>query len=329
MIAQGNAKLAAIHYELGKIEPTSALLVDGVPMAAVDELVNRGVRGYSVFECSPADALRRCIARTLADAQLDATAVDVVVVATESFERLFSTNSDCSFRNARSRAFDLFYDAGLSRAAVTCVTFGGCTNVLQALVTAKALVEGGTASQALVVAGEVFAGGIARMMSDAVSVAGDGVASCIVSNQTKHGSAFSIDTVKVEPYRGFQRTGEVAKLLLGMFRAITTAASRCYAAAGTGPGEYQWVIVGDYNRTTSETFARLLGFQPEKVRLERVGTVGHIPFDTLIHLADLACPGQMRPGDSVLSLACGPVACGVAALRHVVSAATRPFEGAV
>jgi 3-oxoacyl-[acyl-carrier-protein] synthase III len=106
----------------------------------------------------------------------------------------------------------------------------------------------------------------------------------------------------------------MAALLLEMFRAMKDAAADCYDACRMQPGDFRWVVLGDYNRNTSLTYSKLLGFSPQRTFLQNVGRLGHIPFDPLINLADLAAGAGVKAKDAVLLFLCGPVSCGAMAV---------------
>jgi len=304
--------LSAIHYEVGTAVPVGRLLDDNVPIENINELLDKGVQAYSVMQRPLADALRDCTRRSLAEAGLSGDDIDTVILVTESFSELFSSKGEsASFREVRNRTFDLFYDFGIRRAAIFCATYGGCTNLLQAALTAKALVQQGRARHVLIVAAERFADTGSRLMKEAVSIAGDGVAACVVSVAALGTSrAFTLDFISLAPYKNMQPGGDMANLLLEMFRALKNAAADCYEALHRQPRHYSWVVLGDYNRQTSLTYSKLLGFQPEKTFLDNVGRLGHIPFDPLINLADLAESRRVKSDDALLLFMCGPISCG-------------------
>jgi 3-oxoacyl-[acyl-carrier-protein] synthase III len=102
-----------------------------------------------------------------------------------------------------------------------------------------------------------------------------------------------------------------------MFRAMKSAAADTYEGCGRQPEEFRWLVLGDYNRLTRATYSRLLGFKPEATFLDNVGRMGHIPFDSLINLADLRTGGQVASGDSLLLFLCGPISCGSVALKAI------------
>lgn len=310
--ASGPVLLRAISYEVGTAVPVGQLIDDGVSIETVNELLEKGVQGYSMLQRPLADALRDCALQSIATAGLVCDDIDAVIVVTESFTELFGSDAEvATFREVRNRSFDLFYAVGIRKAAIFCATFGGCTNLLQAVLTAKAMVQQGRTRHVLVVAAERFADADSRLMKEAVSVAGDGVAACIVSAAERaQETCFALDYISIAPYKTLQPGDDMASLLLEMFRAMKNAAADCYESLHRQPHQYSLVVLGDYNRNTTLTYSKLLGFPPERAFLDNVGRLGHIPFDPLINLADLVRLQRVKADERVLLFMCGPISCG-------------------
>lgn len=318
-MSAARAVLGAISYELGTLRPIQDLLDDGISIERVNELLLRGVSAYSFLERPVSTVMEECVRSSIEAAGIAAADIDTVLLITESFSRLFdlqALDDDDPFRTIRNHAYDFFFDLGITKAAILCTTYGGCTNLLQAVLLAQAMVGKGLSRNVLLVAAEKFGTAKSRLMNEAISVGGDGAGACIVSAAHASGDAsFLLDHVSMAPYKKFQLDGNMANLLLEMFRAMKNAAADCYDACAQQPHDFRWLILGDYNKQTSLTYSRLLGFSPDRTFLDNVGTMGHIPFDPLINLRELCQRGLISPDDSVLLFMCGPVSCGSIALR--------------
>lgn len=310
--APGTA-LTAIRYQVGTLRPVQDLLEADVSIEKVNELLQKGVTGYSELELFPAELLVTAIASTLGEAGVVPSQIDAVIIISESFARLFdlgAQNGDM-FRNVRNQSFDFLSELGINKASVFCASYGGCTNLLQAALLAQTLVERGLSRNVLLVAAEKFASARARLMDEAISIAGDGIASCLVTSDAAAApGSFRLHHLSVAPYKKFQMEGDVPNLLLEMFRAMKNAAADCYDACGWQPDDFRWLVLGDYNRMTSITYGKLLGFPPDRIFMENVGKMGHIPFDPLISLENLHKQNKLVSGDPVLLFLCGPVSCG-------------------
>jgi 3-oxoacyl-[acyl-carrier-protein] synthase III len=313
--------ISAIRYEVGECIPVCDLVGDGLSTEYASQLIEQGVLGVSVLERPLAQAMEVCIRESLQSAGIAAADIDTVILATESFGALFEDDGPSvigPFRNTRNRIFLFLHCLGIRRASVLCASYGGCTNLLQAFIMAEALVTKGLSRNVLVVTGEKFGAPGARLMPEAVSMAGDGAAACIVSGEARQeGGVFRLAYVGTSPYKQFDTTTDRGKLVLEMFRAMRNAAADCYEACSLQPEDFRWIVLGDYNALTSVTHGKLLGFSPDRVFMKNVGQLGHIPFDPLINLANLTREHLIAATDRVLLFLCGPVSCGSIALEAI------------
>jgi 3-oxoacyl-[acyl-carrier-protein] synthase III len=313
--------ISAIRYQVGESVPVCDLVGDGLSMEDARQLLEQGVVGVSVLKCPLAQAMEVCIRESLQSVGLAAADIDTVILATESFGALFEDDGPSAigpFRNTRNRIFLFLHGLGIRKASVLCTTYGGCTNLLQAFITAEALVTKGLSRKVLIVTGEKFGAASARLMPEAVSMAGDGAAACIVSGKVDHEDGdFRLAYVGASPYKQFDATSDRANLLLEMFRAMKNAAADCYDACSLQPEDFRWIVLGDYNTLTSVTHGKLLGFSPDRVFMKNVGQLGHIPFDPLINVANLTRERLIATTDRVLLFLCGPVSCGSIALEAI------------
>jgi 3-oxoacyl-[acyl-carrier-protein] synthase III len=320
-VSPAGALVSGIRFEIGEPAGVCDLIGDGFSVEDAGQLIDQGVVGVSVLARPLAQTMAACIRQSLAAAQLEAAEVDTVILATESFGALFDDDPPTAigpFRHTRNRMFLFLHSLGFRRASVLCATYGACTNLLQAFIMAEALVAKGQSRNVLVVAGEKFGAPAARLMTEAVSMAGDGAAACVVSGQAKaEDGVFRLAYVGAAPYKQFDTSVDKAKLLLEMFRAMRNAAADCYEACGLQPDDFRWIVVGDYNTVTSVTHGKLLGFPPDRIFMKNVGQNGHIPFDPLINLENLRQEGLVAKADRILIFLCGPVSCGSIALEVV------------
>lgn len=313
--------ISSIRYEVGECVPLCDLVGDGLSIEDASPLLDQGIVGVSVLERPLAQAMEVCIRESLQCAGITAVDIDTVILATESFGALFEDDGSSMigpFRNTRNRIFLFLYRLGIRRASVLCATYGACTNLLQAFITAEALVTKGLSRNVLVVTGEKFGAPRARLMPEAVSIAGDGAAACIVSGAAyQEDRAFRLAYVGASPYRQLDATIDSSKMLFEMFRAMRNAAADCYEACSLQPEDFRWIVLGDYNALTSVTHGKLLGFSPDRVFMKNVGQLGHIPFDPLINLAKLTRERLIATADRVLLFLCGPMSCGSIALEAI------------
>ena len=318
---RGDVVIRAIRYDLGECVPLCDLVGDGLSQEQASQLLDQQILGVSVLDRPLAQAMEVCIRESVQSAGIAAEEIDTVILATESFGALFEDDGPSavgSFRNTRNRLFLVLYRLGISRASVLCATYGACTNLLHAFIMAEALVTKGLSRNVLIVAGEKFGTPAGRLLPEAVSMAGDGAAACIVSSEARReDEAFRLKYVGTRPYKQVDVTSDNTPMLLEMFRAMRHAAADCYEACHLQPSDFRWIVPGDYNTLTSVTHGTLVGFSPDRIFLKNVGQFGHIPFDPLINLANLTREQLIARTDRVLLFLCGPVYCGAIALEAI------------
>lgn len=319
MLISKEVAINAICYEVGQSVSITDLIGDGLTLDDAKQLLEQGVVRVSVLQHSLSQSMERCILRSLAAADIAASDIDAVILATESFGYLFDDKGHAvvgPFRDTRNHIFAFLHRLGIRKASVSCATYGACANLLHAFLMAEALINKDLSRNVLVIIGEKFGATGARLMPEAVSIAGDGAAACIVSATQKGGPhAFRLRYVGTAPYKQFTTADDRAKALLEMFRAMRNAAADCYDACALTPQAFRWILLGDYNALTSLTHGKLLGFAPDRIFMKNVGQLGHIPFDPFINLTKLVTDNLVGSGDHVLVFLCGPVSCGAIALQ--------------
>jgi len=309
--------LNGISYELGNLLPIESLMDEGLQMETVSELLAKQLSSVSVIQRPMFDAIRDCIRQTLEASDLGAASIDTVIVVTESFEEIVSQEpaGAWNFKAMRDRVVELLRDLGIGGASLLCATFGGCTNMLQAIGLASDLVRGGTRKNVLIVAAEKCSTVESRIMQDAVALSGDGVATCIVGADASHKSnRYRIDGSSIVPIGAARTGGDKAALMLDMSRAAKSAAASCNSVSRREPCDYDWLVLGNYNRESSAIYSRILGFTPERTFTANLGRFGHISFDPLINLGALSSTGAAKSPDAAMLFFCGPTSCGALAV---------------
>lgn len=320
--------LHTIAYDLGAVTPIEALGGDELPPGAAQILTERGVQGFSRI-ADIDTALRQVVLRCFARSGRSGADIDTVLFLSETFGSLFATGGrgdGASFLDVRNRVFQMLAELGIRRASVSSVTYGGCTNLLQAVSVARSLARDGSARAVLLVAGDRFGSVSSRFMPDAITMCGDGVAACLLTvEKPRNEPSYRILRTSAAPYLRVERS-DTAGMLLEMFKAMKIAAAECYDGSGRQPRDFRWVLLGNYNPVTSTTFGKLLGFDAQRIFLNDVGRRGHTPFDPLINLADLTEAALSKAGDELLIFLCGPLSCGSIALSAVQPSRRRTLE---
>ncbi len=311
------ASLCGINYELGSIHGIDATLFTIDPEESLKLFIEKGVGSYSKFDGPITEVIQRSVLRSLSDAMVPPEEVDCVLIISESFSGIHDSGAPSSdFRDVRNLLFDILADVGIANAAIFCTAFGGSSNFLQAIFMVKPLIEAGIRRNVLFVCVDRLTAGQTRVMDVAVAVTGDGVATCVVTQEPKSTAPiFSIEYAGISPYRTSKHKKDWNHLILEMYRATKNAAADCYEAMGLQPGDFSWLILSNYNELTTRVFSRLLGIGIERTFLNNTSRTGHIPScDSLINLKDLADSTNLHHGLRLLLYLNGPISCGTIAL---------------
>ncbi|MYZ48481.1 beta-ketoacyl-ACP synthase III [Propylenella binzhouense] len=250
--------------------------------------------------------------KALADAGLDAQAIDLIVLATSTPDNTFPASAV----TVQDR-LGIRHGAAFDLQAV-------CSGFVFALSTADALLRTGQFRRALVIGAETFSrildwtdrttcvlfgDGAGAVVLEAREEAGGnadrGILTSHLRSDGQHKQKLYVDggpssTRTVGHLRMEGR--EVFKHAVGM---ITDVIEEAFAATGTGPDDVDWFVPHQANKRIIDASAKKLGIAPEKV----VCTVDHHGNTSAasIPLAlDEACrDGRVKPGDLVLLEAMG------------------------
>jgi len=207
----------------------------------------------------------------LAAAGVDATAIDLIVLATATPDQTFpasATKVQAALGISDCVAFDV--------AAV-------CSGFLYALQVAESMIRAGSAHKALVIGAETFsrildwedratcvlfgdgAGAIVLEAQETEAASGRGVLATKLHADGRHNQLLYVDG-------GPSTTGTVGKLRMKgkeVFRhAVVNLASvmgESLAAAGLDPADVDWVVPHQANARILDATAKKLGLAPEKV----------------------------------------------------------------
>jgi len=317
--------LGGIAYALGEIREIASLEDDPAAKDAAEILAAVGVTSFSRLSRQAAELIAECATRSTAECRLLPSLIDTVLVVTESYATLRKSEpraGETEFWAARNRLLDIFGALGIGRARYFSSSFGGSSNFTQALYLAVSLQDAGRAERILIVCADAHPDGVTRYMADSVAITGDGVASCLLSNApiTGAGPSWRLEHVGVTPYLVPPNPKPFGERVLDMYRATKVAAAECYEATGRQPQAYDHLILNNYNRLTSEVFARLLGIGVGRTFTANLGRTGHLPScDTLVNLADLSDSTAPRQGEATLVFVNGPAGCATLSLATELS----------
>ena len=303
------ALLSGIAYELGEL----------CPLPAAEDDAAFGVSSYSIMNKELIEVTKETIRQALQRAKRDPDEVDAVLVVTESFKEFEGESTraaQTSFQKARNIIWDAVSDVGIRGAPVFCSSFGGSGNFLQAIFMAKPMVELGGVGCLLVVCADKMSTGDTRFMSAAMAQAGDSVAACILSNESKDGAdAYEVEFMNIVPFTFARNPGLLERMLADMYKTIKVVAEDCYISTKRQPSEYEWLVLSNFNVPNNRLYAKVLGFSEERTFMKNVGRTGHLPScDHLVNLRDLAAETALKAGMPILFVVNGPISCGAISL---------------
>jgi len=314
--------LCDISYEVGEICDVNDIKNDGETHESIELLKERGISNYSKLSDKLEDIILEQVITTLSKSNVKAEDIDGVMVVTESFSEIFdgtATRGDTVFRTMRNKLFASFSKIGIQKKVFLSSTFGGSGNFLNAMFIGFPLIQTGKLTNLLVVCADQNPNGVSRYMEEALAVAGDGVAVCLLTNAPRCSSTFQkIEYVGISPFSTSDEWESLGEAVLEMYRSTKFAAADCYEQTSRQPGEFDWLVMNNYNDTTMDIFSKLLGFSKDRTFSSNISRTGHIPAcDILVNLKDLSksSPG-MKAGSKTMVYVNSPYACGAISLIH-------------
>ena len=313
--------VAGVGSALPKRKVTNAELAETVDTTDEWIVERTGIRNrYIAGEGETTATLATDAARAaLAHAGIDATGIDLIVLATATPDQTFP-----------STATKVQAALGIN----DCIAFdvhAVCTGFLYALSVADAMLRSGSADRALVIGAETFSRILDWEDRGTCVLFGDGAGALVLSAEegesgilaTKlHADGRHNDLLFVDG--GPSTTGTVGKLRMKgreVFRhAVVNLADvmgEVLDGAGLSPADVDWVVPHQANARILDATAKKLGLPPEKVvvTVDRHAntSAASVPlaFDTAVK------DGQIKRGDLVVLEAMGGgFTWGAAALRY-------------
>lgn len=216
-------------------------------------------------------------------------------------------------------------DNGLGEVEVWGIGLAQCAGLHSAIQLAGSLVDSGRAQSVMVSCVEAARSHTDRLVFAGASVHSDAAASFIVSPEPRGPVAFRIlssESTISPALSQIDPTLNVVRYMAGFSDGCLRAARACAQAASMSLGDFQWLILNNYNNRLNRGVAELLGFTWEKVGHAMIATerLGHaLSADNLINLESLESSGRLAAGDTILLLATGPNRWGATALEVVAN----------
>jgi 3-oxoacyl-[acyl-carrier-protein] synthase III len=291
--------LDALTYELGQLRDIEHIpeLIEDPAMLEVYRV--RGLGTFAESSLTPRELGTRVAARTLSEAGIAPSEIDLVLYATDHLttEQLYG----------RPEMNHLLSDLGLSTASALGIALGGCANFGSAIQVAASLIRTGEARNVLLLIVEKLHGPGSRLMDLGMSVLSDAAVACVISARpgayevlrVGRSSAPAVDQISLErnSREFFAATAQ------GVKRAVDDA----LAPFGMGRGDVARLFTNNYVTHIQKAFVQHAGFKLEQCFLDNVVRFAHaFSADTLINLADSERARPMVSGERVLLLGTAP-----------------------
>ena len=289
-----------VHLTDFRVVTGAFVSLDDLPdtdvVANRDALRDAGMTGAAVLgEHSVAAAVKALVAAPLPETTAG------LVYATDDFGDITSS----------AVLAELLVSANLTHTPGFVVSGNGCANLGPAVRSAAALCRPG-APTVVVTADRALPD--LRVLTDTMSLIGDGAAACVVTAEPD-GPAFELvsacSAMRAVP-AGPRRPTAVLRATLDGVREATSGA---LDAAGWAADDLVGMLVPEYSTTARRLLAAASGIAAQ-LDLPRT-TAGHChSADLLRGLADLVTERRLADGDQLLALASGPTSWAVFALRY-------------
>lgn len=306
-----NVYLTALSYELGDLAPMTRIDELRSDSAVLETFSALGLRRYARSDLEPYELARDSARRTLELWGKDASDIDAIIYATNTFGDL---------RHHRDDLRRLCCALGTDRAYVAGVFGWECSNLYVALQSAMDRLALGRASHVLVISTDKGLPGESRVLPPNLSLLSDGACSCIVTNVLPERGGFSVlssHSWSDPRLWEFGQPSDIAEFYRSVEGVKHTAASALQAAA-VAPREVDVMVTNNYNASIMRTYALQAEVALDKVFFGNLARFAHAyAADPLINIADVAATGFSRSGACCLLVFSGPVSWGAAVLRQL------------
>jgi 3-oxoacyl-[acyl-carrier-protein] synthase-3 len=308
-----NYWLSSLSYALGEAVPIAQLKQRGVDESLLETMQATGLDSVRCFAPDLTTLAKDAIAKTLRDAQLAPETIDAVVWTSASLIEDFAPTGKAfdgkeGFDVFRKNAYRVMAELGLQGAYPLFTGFGGCANLASALAAATGAITTGMAERVLVVTTDRIPDSQSRVLEPGIALLSDGAACCLVTREPRAGYVLkALSSHADNSLWNNQITGDFARYLVSLGKALKQAGSRYFKSTGSSPKDHAWLVLNNYTLSTLRLFAAQLGMPSESVYRDNVARVSHVATgDGLINLSDLWLAGKPQHTDRLLVFGSGP-----------------------
>jgi 3-oxoacyl-[acyl-carrier-protein] synthase III len=298
--------IRGIAYELGALQSIDELEELKTNPELLLSFRQNGLRMFGRADASPAQLALACARRTLSQAGVDASEVDLLIYATTSFYEEDFYRADIG---------EMATKLGLKSAYPIAISLSECANIISALQVAVNAICSQELKNVLIVTTDCQKAGASRIVSPNISVYSDAACSCLV---TAERGEFAIEALF--QHVNFQlwnlNSGrETVAYFVGMSQGVHKVCRTLFSAVNAQPSDFIQLCSNHYNESVVNTLAFQSGFEMDRIYRDNISRFGHAySADPLINLSDAFSADPAPPLSRYLLLATGPSTWGGAVL---------------
>ena len=267
------------------------------PDRALETLIADGLSSFAQSDVGIAEMIFQAVSATLAASALAPSALDALILVTESFWDVGATIDDhkkvAAFRDGILRRAIL--ELSLTNAQVYGSWAGACGNLIPALSIAKALVSSGQVRNALIVVADRLHPAASRLMASGTTICSDLAAAAIVDTQQ---TGFMIDHLVVDPSINILSSRNDGNFLLharDLRRGIRNLDQKVSRICGRHLREFDFLVAEGFGEAIIKLLCDGLGLERDKILCPGRALYSH-PFsaDILVSLGLLESTNQMK-----------------------------------
>jgi 3-oxoacyl-[acyl-carrier-protein] synthase III len=259
-------------------------------------LTTMGLEHYCEAQGRPMELAITAVERTLAAAGLSATHVDMVLLASTTFDtRSYYTDDFAHFTRA----------TGLEHVTPIGVYLSECANIVSALRLAASLLAARHARRILLVALDTFAGDAARLRNKAMTVNSDGAAACIVSSESGPAPSFELLGLAQATHQQARLETDPTARFMTILKGVREAVEAVKLDLGPDTARIRTLLTNNYHMQCQRMLALQCNMSHRAVFIDNLSKYAHLSSsDTLVNLLDYANKTG-AVGEPVLAIATG------------------------
>lgn len=301
--------MGAICYEFGKFFTVSEC--DG-SQEAKEQLIRQGFFHYSDILEDIDRVIAASCEKTMSSRSLSPSDICSVVVASNAYSY---------YSLVEARIQSALHQLGFIHQPVIGVNYSLCANFSSALRVARMVLHEEQSGSVLVIVADVFPSSYNRVAPGNMHLMSDCVSSCIVSSSPDEYEILSIAQCGLYDHHATARSkavvdplGRIQKMAGALTRVKSNLLDRC----GLDVASLETVIFENYNSSTTEFAAKVLGIERSKITFEGRREHGHAAAsDVLVSLCLAAEAGKCGEGVPLALLSVSPTTAALVALEYL------------